>query len=125
MYLKASADKMHAELLRQCDALMGAEAGTDEAAALERISRIVSEYEDVRWPIDHPETATEPGPMTCACKHDDDGIPIALCGAHQLIVDRRVAAEREASAKIADAWTASNFDGCAEAIRDAIRNRSS
>jgi hypothetical protein len=50
--MKVAADAMHAELLRQCDALMGAEAGTDEAADLERISRLVAEYEEVRWPVD-------------------------------------------------------------------------
>ena len=31
-WLKVAADKMHAELLRQCDALMPAEAGTDASA---------------------------------------------------------------------------------------------
>lgn len=52
VWLKVAADAMHAELLRQCDALMGAEAGTDEAADLERISKLVADYEEVRWPVD-------------------------------------------------------------------------
>ncbi len=52
VWLKVAADKMHGELLRQCDALMTAEAGTDEAADLARIAALVAEYEEVRWPID-------------------------------------------------------------------------
>lgn len=36
--------------------------------------------------------------MKCACEYSDGGIPIGLCGAHQLVVDKRVAAEREACA---------------------------
>lgn len=52
VWLKAAADKMHAELLRQCDDLMAAEAGTDDASDLERISKLVVEYEEVRWLID-------------------------------------------------------------------------
>lgn len=52
IWLKVAADAMHGELLRQCDELMGAEAGTDDATDLARIAAIVSEYEEVRWPID-------------------------------------------------------------------------
>jgi hypothetical protein len=52
IWIKAASDAMHAELLRQCDALMGAEAGTDDADVLARISKLVAEYEEVRWPID-------------------------------------------------------------------------
>ena len=52
VWMKVASDALHAELLRQCDALMGADAGTAEAADLERISKLVADYEDVRWPID-------------------------------------------------------------------------
>ncbi len=53
VWFKVAADAMHAELLRQCDALMCAEAGTDDATDLDRISKLVAEYEELRWPIDH------------------------------------------------------------------------
>lgn len=52
IWLKVAADAMHAELLRQCDALMYAEPASEEAAELGRISKLVAEYEEVRWPID-------------------------------------------------------------------------
>lgn len=44
------ADALHMELLSQCEALMNARSGK-RAADLDRISRIVCDYEDVRWPI--------------------------------------------------------------------------
>lgn len=52
IWIKVAADAMHAELLRQCNALMEAAAGSDDADDLERISKLVAEYEEVRWPID-------------------------------------------------------------------------
>lgn len=52
VWMRVAADAMHSELIRQCDSLMHAEEGTDEAADLARISRLVAEYEDVRWPVD-------------------------------------------------------------------------
>ena len=52
IWLKVAADKMHAELLRQCHHLMTAEAGTDAAEDLARIAPLVAEYEEVRWSID-------------------------------------------------------------------------
>jgi hypothetical protein len=51
-HLRVEADKMHAELLRQCDELMGANEGTQEARDLERLSKIVADYEEVRWDLD-------------------------------------------------------------------------
>lgn len=33
--------------------------------------------------------------MNCACEYSDGGIPVGLCGAHQLIVDQRVSDERK------------------------------
>lgn len=51
-HLRAEADKMHEELLQQCWALMGAEEGTQEARDLERLSKIVAAYEEVRWDLD-------------------------------------------------------------------------
>jgi len=56
-HLRAEADKMHRELLRQCEELMGAEAGTQEARDLERLAKIVADYEEVRWDL---EKATSP-----------------------------------------------------------------
>jgi hypothetical protein len=52
VWIKVAADAMHAELLRQCDALMGAAEGTEQADDLQRISKLVADYEEVRWPID-------------------------------------------------------------------------
>lgn len=46
------ADRMHGELLRQCGLLMDAEAGTQEAEDLRRLSQLVADYEEVRWDID-------------------------------------------------------------------------
>ena len=49
--LLSAADALHAELLAQCDRLMGACEGTKAAAKLERIAPIVEAYEQARWPI--------------------------------------------------------------------------
>lgn len=51
-HLRAEADRMHRELLRQCEELMGAKAGTQEAKDLARLSKIVADYEEVRWDLD-------------------------------------------------------------------------
>lgn len=45
------ADAMHAELLAQCEALMSARKGTKAARDLDRISKLVADYESVRWPF--------------------------------------------------------------------------
>jgi len=42
---------MHAELLAQCEALMDAKSGTKAARDLGRISKLVADYESVRWPF--------------------------------------------------------------------------
>lgn len=49
-----AADAMHAELLRQCDELMGAAPGSAAEKLLARIAPIVESYEQVRWPIGEP-----------------------------------------------------------------------
>lgn len=46
-----AADAMHAELLRQIDALMDAEYGTTKADDLGRLAKIVEDYETARWPL--------------------------------------------------------------------------
>ena len=46
-----AADKLHAELLRQCESLMTARAGSRRAADLARLSKIVETYERHRWPL--------------------------------------------------------------------------
>lgn len=46
-----AADKLHAELLSQCEALMGARAGSRRADDLARIAKIVEAYEAARWPF--------------------------------------------------------------------------
>lgn len=57
IHLKAEADAMHGELLRQCETLMDAKAGSPEAKELDRLSKIVADYEEVRWSL---EKATVP-----------------------------------------------------------------
>ncbi len=52
IHLKVEADKMHAELLSQCNALMGADADTEDARELERLSQLVADYEEVRWSME-------------------------------------------------------------------------
>jgi hypothetical protein len=59
IWIKVAADKMHAELLAQCHALMSAEAGTDDADDLSRIAALVAEYEEVRWSVDKSHTTPE------------------------------------------------------------------
>ena len=51
-HLRVEADRMHHELLQQCEMLMHAQPGTQEAADLARLSKIVADYEEVRWDLD-------------------------------------------------------------------------
>ena len=48
----SAADAMHAELLSQCERLMDAEAETKAAEDLERLSKLVEDYEQARWPLE-------------------------------------------------------------------------
>ncbi len=46
-----AADAMHAELLRQADTKMNAPAGSQDGRDLDRLTKLISDYEDVRWPM--------------------------------------------------------------------------
>lgn len=52
IHIKVEADKLHAELLRQCDAMMGGDTLTLSQDDLARIAGIVESYEQVRWSIE-------------------------------------------------------------------------
>ena len=60
-HLRAEADRMHWELLRQCRDLMGAEEGTQEAEDLARLSQLVADYEEVRWDIEKSTSPAQRG----------------------------------------------------------------
>jgi len=59
-HIRAEADKMHAELLRQVDALMCAEPGTEDEKELERLSKLVADYEEVRWSLELSQSESPP-----------------------------------------------------------------
>jgi hypothetical protein len=59
VHLKVEADKLHAELLSQVDAMMGGERLILEEADLARIAQLVADYEEVRWSIDKSRHAGE------------------------------------------------------------------
>jgi hypothetical protein len=46
-----AADALHKDALLQCDALMGAVAGTRDAKRLSELAEIIQAYENVRFPI--------------------------------------------------------------------------
>lgn len=46
-------DEEHGAALAQIDALWNAPEGTEEAARLEALVRLVVAYEEKRWPIGH------------------------------------------------------------------------
>ena len=55
-YLRAEADKLHAELLSQVDALMNAAPGTKDLEELDRLSKLVADYEEVRWSMEFSQS---------------------------------------------------------------------
>jgi hypothetical protein len=64
-HIRAAADTMHRELLRQIDHLMGAEPYTPEAKNLLRLVTMVEEYESVRFTIEDTRAPSSSEPYGC------------------------------------------------------------